>query len=161
MQVNARPVAVVVAPALWCGTAVARRDRPRSGCPISIALELLGDPWSLLVVRDLMFKGRHTFAALLDGGEEIATNILSDRLTRLERSGLISKQRDPADARRFTYRLSEKGIDLAPVMVELVLWSATHERTAAPEAELRTMRRRAPFIRALQARLRAELPRRR
>jgi DNA-binding HxlR family transcriptional regulator len=125
-------------------------------CPISLALELLGDPWTLLIVRDLMFKGRHTFAQFLAGGEGIASNILSERLVRLENARIVTKRPDPTDARRFIYRLDDKGIALAPVLVELVLWSAEHERTAAPEAELHAMRRRGPFLRALQARLVAD-----
>ena len=112
----------------------------RSGCPISIALELLGDSWSLLIVRDLMFKGRYTFNEFLAGGEGIATNILTDRLRRLEQAGIVAKHPDPADGRRSLYRLTEKGIGLAPVLLELVLWSAAHENTDAPPAVLRQMR---------------------
>jgi DNA-binding HxlR family transcriptional regulator len=117
----------------------ASRDR-RSGCPISIALELLGDAWSLLIVRDLMFKERRTYNDFLNGGEGIASNILADRLRKLEAANIIEKRRDPEDARRFLYRLSAKGMDLAPVLVELVLWSARHEHTDAPPAVLRSMR---------------------
>ncbi len=114
--------------------------QPRSGCPISIALELLGDAWSLLIVRDLMFKDRRTFNDFLTGGEGIASNILADRLGKLEDANIIEKRRDPEDARRFLYRLSPKGIDLAPVLVELVIWSARYERTDAPPAVVRRMR---------------------
>lgn len=117
----------------------ASRQR-RSGCPISIALELLGDAWSLLIVRDLMFKERRTFNDFLTGGEGIASNILADRLRKLEDANIIEKRRDPQDARRFLYRLSSKGIDLAPVLVELVIWSARHEETDAPPAVVRRMR---------------------
>ena len=113
----------------------------RSGCPISIALELLGDPWSLLVVRDLMFKGLNTFDAFAGAGESIATNILSDRLARLEGAGILTKRRDRTDGRRFVYRLTARGMDLAPVLVELVLWSARHERTDAPPDTIRAMMR--------------------
>lgn len=133
-----------------------RAATPRSACPISLALELLGDPWTLLVVRDVMFKGRHTFADLQAGGEGIASNVLTDRLARLEAAGVLTRTPSPTDARRYIYRLTDKGIALAPVMVELVLWSAAHEETAAPERELRAMRDRATFLAGLQARLRAE-----
>jgi DNA-binding HxlR family transcriptional regulator len=112
----------------------------RSGCPISIALETLGDAWSLLIVRDLMFKDRRSYNEFLQGGEGIASNILADRLRKLEAAGIVEKQHDPADARRFIYRLSAKGIDLAPVLVELVVWSARHEATDAPAAVVRAMR---------------------
>jgi DNA-binding HxlR family transcriptional regulator len=113
----------------------------RSGCPISIALELLGDPWSLLIVRDLMFKGLHRFNEFQNAGEGIASNILTDRLERLETAGLLTKRRDAMDARRFVYRLTLKGLDLAPALVELVLWSAKHETTDAPAATIREMRK--------------------
>ncbi|MCI0518437.1 MAG: helix-turn-helix transcriptional regulator [Woeseiaceae bacterium] len=105
--------------------------KQRSGCPISIALEIFGDSWSLLVVRDLMFKQRRTFNEFLSAEENIATNILSERLARLESNEIIEKHQDPNDARRYIYRLTEKGIALAPVLVEMILWSAQHETTAA------------------------------
>jgi DNA-binding HxlR family transcriptional regulator len=118
----------------------ARRGERRSGCPISTALEVLGDSWSLLIVRDLMFKGLHTFNEFLNAGEGIASNILSERLARLMSAGIITRRRDPRDARRHIYQLSEKGIDLAPSLVEIVLWSARYEDTDAPEHVLHEMR---------------------
>lgn len=133
----------------------ARRPR-RSGCPISLALELLGDAWSLLIVRDLMFKDRRTYNDFLAGGEGIASNVLADRLRRLEEAHIIEKRRDPADGRRFLYRLSAKGIDLAPMLVELVIWSARHEQTDAPPAVVRSMRNdRAAFLADVRQRWRA------
>jgi DNA-binding HxlR family transcriptional regulator len=118
-----------------------RPPSPRSGCPIGIALDLIGDPWALLIVRDLMFKGRTAFNDFLHAEESIATNVLADRLERLIAGGIISKRRDRADARRFVYGLTAKGIALAPVLVELVLWSAAHHRTDAPPAVLAAMKR--------------------
>jgi DNA-binding HxlR family transcriptional regulator len=115
-------------------------QQPRSGCPIGIALDVLGDPWTLLIVRDLMFKGAKTFHDFLAAGEGIATNVLTDRLTRLEGNGIVSKERDEADARRFIYRLTVKGIDLAPVLVEMVLWSTSYAKTDAPPEVVRAMR---------------------
>lgn len=114
--------------------------RHRSGCPIGIALDLIGDPWTLLIVRDLMFKGGKNFNDFLGAGEGIASSVLTDRLARLEAHGVVDRARDPADARRFIYRLTAKGIDLAPVLVELVLWAAAHEKTDAPPQVLRAMR---------------------
>lgn len=104
----------------------------RSDCPISVTLEAIGDSWSLLIVRDLMFFGRKTYNEFLGAGEKIATNILADRLQRLEASGIIVKQRDPSDARRYIYRLTEKGIDLAPMLVDVILWAARYESAEAP-----------------------------
>lgn len=132
--------------------------QPRSGCPISIALELLGDAWSLLIVRDLMFKDRRTYNDFLLGGEGIASNILADRLRKLEDANIIEKRRDPEDARRFIYGLSLKGIDLAPVLVELVIWSAHHEQTDAPPAVLRSMRNdKAAFLAEVRRRWRSDI----
>jgi DNA-binding HxlR family transcriptional regulator len=119
----------------------------RSGCPISLALELIGDPWTLLVVRDLMFKGLKTFRDFERAGEGIATNVLSDRLSRLEAARIVVKKRDPDDGRRFVYRLTRKGIDLAPMLTDLVVWSDQYADTDAPRAEIREMRdHRARFL---------------
>jgi DNA-binding HxlR family transcriptional regulator len=119
----------------------------RSGCPISLALEIFGDTWSLLIVRDLMFKGFRTFNEFLGAGEGIASNVLTDRLAKLESAGVIDKREHGADARRYEYRLTGKGIDLAPVIVEIVLWSARHEETDAPRQIVHAMRtQRAKFL---------------
>lgn len=114
---------------------------PRSDCPINIALEALGDGWSLLIIRDLMFKGRKTYKEFLQAEEGIASNILADRLQRLEQLGLISKHRDASDARRYVYRLTEAGLDLAPMLVEMILWSARHFVTGAPAPVVAEMTR--------------------
>ena len=112
----------------------------RSRCPINIALEIIGDRWSLLIVRDLMFKGRHSFGALLEGGEGISTNILTDRLRNLEANQIIEPTPVEGDNRRVHYRLTERGIDLAPMLVEMMLWSSAYESTDAPPAQLKAMR---------------------
>ena len=108
----------------------------RSGCPVSISLEILGDRWSLLIVRDLMVRGLRTFKQFQQSGEGIATNILAGRLRRLEAAGIITAEAEETDARRVNYRLTRKGIDLAPVLLELLLWGSRHERTAAPRTFL-------------------------
>ncbi len=95
-------------------------------------MERLGDRWSLLIIRDLMVRGYRTFKEFQQSGEGIATNILSNRLVRLEEAGIISQEPDETDGRRVNYRLTEKGIDLAPVMLELLVWGARHENTGAP-----------------------------
>ena len=111
----------------------------RSGCPVSIGLEIFGDKWSLLIIRDLMVRGYRTFKQFQQSGEHIATNILSDRLERLTGAGIIQAEADESDQRRINYRLTEKGIDLAPVLLELLIWGATHENTAAPCNLVKTM----------------------
>jgi DNA-binding HxlR family transcriptional regulator len=93
---------------------------------------MLGDRWSLLIIRDLMVRGCRTFKDFLQAGEGIATNILADRLKKLEATGLVTTEHAGDDARRIHYRLTEKGIDLAPVLLELLIWAARHEQTSAP-----------------------------
>jgi DNA-binding HxlR family transcriptional regulator len=86
----------------------------------------------LLIIRDLMVRGFKTFKEFHASGEGISTNILADRLKRLEAARLISTETDDADGRKVNYRLTEKGIDLAPVVLELLIWAARHEKTGAP-----------------------------
>jgi DNA-binding HxlR family transcriptional regulator len=101
----------------------------RSGCPLNASVEMLGDRWSLLIIRDMMLRGVCSFKEFLHGYEGIATNILADRLQKLAAYGIISAESDPADGRKQIYLLTEKGIDLAPVLTEMVLWAAAHEET--------------------------------
>jgi DNA-binding HxlR family transcriptional regulator len=107
-------------------------SKRRSGCPVGISLDIVGDRWSLLIIRDLMVRGLRTFKDFREAGEGIATNILADRLKKLEAAGVIVARSEPADARRAHYRLTEKGIDLAPVLMDLLLWGARYENTATP-----------------------------
>jgi DNA-binding HxlR family transcriptional regulator len=101
----------------------------RSGCPLNASVEILGDRWSLLIIRDMMLRGFHTFKEFLGSYEGIATNILADRLRKLLAHGIITTQRNPSDGREVIYSLTPKGIDLAPVLTEMVLWAAAHEDT--------------------------------
>jgi DNA-binding HxlR family transcriptional regulator len=111
----------------------------RSGCPVSISLERFGDRWSLLVIRDLMVRGFRTFKEFQESGEGISTNILANRLQKLEAEGIITAEVELTDGRRVNYRLTEKGIDLAPVLLELLIWGARHESTGAPCAVIEEM----------------------
>jgi DNA-binding HxlR family transcriptional regulator len=99
---------------------------------VNVSLERFGDRWSLLLIRDMMVRGYRTFKEFEASGEGIATNILANRLERLRTAGIIAAEQDDVDGRRVIYRLTEKGIDLAPVMLELLIWAARHEETAAP-----------------------------
>lgn len=114
-------------------------SKPRSGCPVSVFLETLGDRWSLLIIRDLMVRGFRTFREFEESGEGISTNILADRLRKLEVCGIILSKVAEGDRRRVNYRLTEKGIDLAPVLLELLIWGARHEKTKAPCALITKM----------------------
>jgi DNA-binding HxlR family transcriptional regulator len=111
----------------------------RSECPVSISLELLGDRWSLLLIRDMMVRGYRTFREFQHAGEGIATNILANRLRRLEAAGIISTEPAADDGRSIDYRLTDKGIALAPVLLEMLIWGAQHEQTAAPCALIAQM----------------------
>jgi len=90
---------------------------------------MLGDRWSLLIIRDMMVRGYRTFKEFLSSDEHIATNILADRLRRLESYGMVRTETDPADGRKLHYLLTAKGMDLAPILTEMVLWAAAHEDT--------------------------------
>jgi DNA-binding HxlR family transcriptional regulator len=100
----------------------------RSGCPLNASVEMLGDRWSLLIIRDMILRGFGSYKDFMES-EGIATNILADRLRKLIASGIIQADPDPADGRKLIYSLTTKGIDLAPVLTEMVLWAAAHEET--------------------------------
>jgi DNA-binding HxlR family transcriptional regulator len=108
------------------------KSKRRSECPLNASVEMLGDRWSLLIIRDMMLRGRQTFKEFLEGYEGIATNILADRLRKLVANGILTTGPDPSDGRRLIYSLTAKGIDLAPVLTEMVLWAAAHENTGNP-----------------------------
>src|SRR2546423_13854451 len=96
-----------------------KRRHRKSDCPVHFALEVFGDAWTLLIIRDLMFKGRATYTDFLRAEEGIATNVLADRLVRLEEDGVIERS---GGASR--YRLTAKGVDLMPVMLDIIGWDA-------------------------------------
>lgn len=132
-------------------------SKRRSGCPLNASVEMLGDRWSLLIIRDMMVRGSRTFKEFLDSCEKIATNILADRLHKLASYGIITARPDPADGRKRIYLLTQKGIDLAPVLTEMVLWAAAHERTEN-QALVREIRRdKQAFIDTVRQRCAAAL----
>ena len=109
----------------------------RSGCPINLSIEVIGDRWSLLVIRDMMFGNRHHFGELLAGSDEgIASNILADRLRRLTDQGLISRSPDPSHKQKVIYNLTEPAIQLVPVIAHLGAWGRRHLPTT-PELSIR------------------------
>ena len=108
-----------------------KQIKRKSNCPINFALEIFGDKWTFLIIRDLMFKGKHYYGEFLLSEEGIATNILSDRLSLLERNGIVSKSSDPGHKQKIMYSLTQKGIDLVPVLVEVILWSAKYDKKSA------------------------------
>lgn len=99
----------------------------RSGCPINLTLEQLGDRWSLIVIRDVMFGNRRSYGDLLAGNEEgIASNILADRLKRLVATGLMSRSPDPSHRQKAVYSLTEAGIQLVPLLAQMCAWGLEH-----------------------------------
>jgi DNA-binding HxlR family transcriptional regulator len=126
----------------------------RSSCPISFALDLMGDKWTLVVLRDLIFARKRYFQELLDSPERIASNILAARLKQLEAAGMVTRKPDPEHERRVVYAPTPKALDLLPVLVELIRWGMAHNPKTAPPPEIarRIKHDRDAFIAELRAR---------
>jgi DNA-binding HxlR family transcriptional regulator len=133
-----------------------KRRHRKSDCPVHFALEVFGDAWTLLIIRDLMFKQRTSYTDFLRAEEGIATNVLADRLVRLEEDGIIEKDEGATGG---PYRLTTKGIDLLPIMLEVIGWSAKYDpKTAADRQFVRRLRRdRAGLEGEIRDRLRNEV----
>jgi DNA-binding HxlR family transcriptional regulator len=104
-----------------------RKQDCRSHCPVNFGLEVYGDKWSLLIVRDIVFWGKKTYGEFLKSEEGFSTNILASRLLFLEEAGILNKTPHPVDKRRDFYGLTEKGIDLIPLILEIAVWSAKYD----------------------------------
>ncbi|NJM29927.1 MAG: helix-turn-helix transcriptional regulator [Rhizobiales bacterium] len=119
-----------------------KRGSRRSGCPISYGLDIFGDKWTLLVMRDMLMRGKSTYREFVESEEGIASNILAERLSRLECAGLIRSESDPRDARQKRYSPTKSGRALFPVLVEMVFWGAIHDKnTGAPESFVKAYRK--------------------
>lgn len=106
----------------------------KSSCPIRYSLDLFGDKWTLLVLRDLILHGKTRFGEFQRSDEKIASNILSDRLRKLEKQGIVATTKDPSDARQKIYEATDKGLSLTPVLLEIAAWGASQDlHTGAPE----------------------------
>lgn len=99
----------------------------RSHCSVNYGVEIFGDRWSLLIIRDIVFAGKKTYGEFLKSEEGIATNILASRLAFLEEQGILSRAPSPTDRRKDFYTLTEKGLDLIPILLNIVVWSAKHD----------------------------------
>ncbi len=130
-----------------------KRKIRRSNCPVSFALEVFGDKWTLLIIRDLMFKHKAYYGDFLESEEKIATNILANRLSALEANGLISKVTDPILKNKIIYSLTRKGSDLAPMLVEMILWSTKYDPKTAASQEfvLEAQQNRKKLLRRIAA----------
>ncbi len=109
--------------------------KARSNCPISCSLEIFGDKWTLLILRDIMLRGKSSYGEFLESEEKIATNILADRLKLLESEGVLSKRVSPANKSKYIYSLTEKGVDLLPIIIEIMDWGAKYNANC-PRREL-------------------------
>ena len=111
------------------------KQHRRSDCPINFALETFGDRWSLLIIRDMVYFGKKTYGEFLASDEGMATNILASRLVQLEQKGILVKKPHDTDKRKEVYLLTEKGLALIPILLEMAGWSAQHDpQTSAPQA---------------------------
>ncbi|MCC6287382.1 MAG: helix-turn-helix transcriptional regulator [Chitinophagaceae bacterium] len=135
------------------------KQKRRSDCPISYALEIFGDKWTLLIVRDLMFKGKHYYGEFLQSEEKIATNVLADRLALLEEANIVVKRVDPAHGSKFIYKLTQKGIHLLPVLVDVIMWSAKYDKNSAVDKKFvnRAKRGKEGLLKEISSQLKDEL----
>jgi DNA-binding HxlR family transcriptional regulator len=125
---------------------------PRSDCPINYLTEIIGDKWSLLIIRDMLMEGKSTYSEFLASDERISTNILATRLRTLEEANLIRRIQDPEHRSRHTYTLTERAIDLAPLLVEMVLWTIKYHSIPADRQEFanRALQDKELFTREIQ-----------
>lgn len=133
--------------------------RNASGCPIVFFQRVFGEKWSILILRDILFRQKRHYQEFLESEEGIATNVLADRLQKLEQEGLLHKSKDPKNLRQFIYAPTEKALDLLPLFIELVLWSVRHDpKCAVPQDAIRHMKKdRLGFIQSLRARFSTKL----
>jgi len=115
--------------------------QPRSDCPISYTLDILGDKWSLLILRDMIFAAKSSYGEFLTSGEGIATNILADRLAMLLSQELITKTVSPQNKSKLVYNLTEKGISLLPVIMEITVWGAQNSPSGGNDELLKALRK--------------------
>ena len=108
--------------------------KKRSDCPVSFTLDLLGDKWTLLIIRDMIFYDKKFYRDFLGSEEKIATNILANRLKNLQKAGLVVRSKDADKKTQYIYGLTDKGLDLLPIVLQMVLWGAKYDpKTAAPK----------------------------
>lgn len=110
-------------------------EKTRSDCPISCSLDVFGDKWSLLIIRDVMLRQKLSYSEFLKSEEKIATNILVNRLNVLEAENILKKRVSPTNKSKFIYSLTKKGIDLLPIIIEIMDWGAKYN-VNCPRREL-------------------------
>jgi DNA-binding HxlR family transcriptional regulator len=120
------------------------RAPKRSDCPIARGLELVGDRWSLVILRDLALRGKRRYGEMMESAEGISSSTLASRLAELERHGLITRAPDPANGKQILYAPTRKGLDLVPVLVELARWTLKYDPSARKPAPLTKLLRASP-----------------
>ncbi|TIV96949.1 MAG: helix-turn-helix transcriptional regulator [Mesorhizobium sp.] len=132
--------------------------RERSGCPISLSLEVIGDRWTLLIIRDLAFAGKKHFREFLQSDEGISSRTLAERLQTLQDEGILTRSDDPSHGLKAIYRLTEAGIDLLPVLATLGAWGSRYRKADDDLARIadRLAAGGVPAIKRMKERLRAE-----
>ena len=130
----------------------------RSHCPTNFGLEHFGDKWSLLIVRDLMFKGKRHYNEFLEAGESVSTSVLGDKLRQLEEGGIIDKRKDNIKKSRIRYSLTKKGIALLPLMVEIIIWSGQYDIASEVDKDFlkKTKTNREDLLSEIRRKLHAE-----
>jgi len=133
-------------------------DKKRSDCPISCTLDIIGDKWSLLIIRDVMLRGKMSYSEFLNSEEKIATNILVNRLTILEGEKILVKKVSDENKSKYIYSLTQKGADLLPIIIELMDWGARYNSNC-PRKELgqKIKRDKGAVIRELSERLKDKI----
>jgi len=112
----------------------------RSDCPISYTLDFFGDKWTLIILRDMMFEGKSSYKEFLQSDEKIATNILADRLDMLVKNAFLSKTISSENKSKFVYNLTEKGIGLLPVVIEMMIWGSKFSPAGGNEDLLKVLK---------------------
>jgi len=105
----------------------------KSTCPVNQSLEVFGDKWTLLIIRDLMFNKKRTYLEFLNSEEKVATNILASRLNMLQKEGIVIRKKDPNHKQKILYELTEKGIDLLPIIIEIGCWGVKYKPVSAKQ----------------------------
>ncbi|MEO6722340.1 MAG: helix-turn-helix domain-containing protein [Ferruginibacter sp.] len=133
-------------------------DKKRSDCPISCSLDVFGDKWSLLIIRDVMLRGKSSYSEFLTSEEKIASNILVNRLSILEAENILVKEVSPANKSKFVYSLTQKGADLLPIVIEIMDWGAKYNANS-PRKEIgkKIKRDKAAVIKELSQSLKARV----
>ena len=131
------------------GRRSSKQPEPRSYCPINLSLEVFGDKWTLLILRDIMFAGKRHYREFLQSDEQISTNILADRMKMLVDQGLLTKSGDPTHQQKAVYSLTEKAIDLVPIIVQIGAWGtrwlpASKKLDAASRQYIRNLQQGGP-----------------